>query len=307
MENSKKRVITAIVMGVVIIPFLFLGGYFFYGLMAFLGAISTFEIVRMYNNSKGNKPIILNFLMPLFSLILIILIMVSDYLHINNGIKIIVFSALVIITFLLIISLLYKEISVSDSFFYIGSIIYGGIPFGLMGVIRNSSVFMEKELMIGSFDVNIFNICGLCIFLFVLFTNMFTDIFAYEVGRRIGKKKLIPDVSPNKTVEGSIFGTLIGSILGAAELILCEYLLGFNLFKIANPVLNILVIFVIAVVISICSQFGDLIASKLKREYGIKDYGNIFPGHGGVMDRFDSLILTSTLFFLLLVACGVIV
>ena len=70
--------------------------------------------------------------------------------------------------------------------------------------------------------------------------------------------------------------------------------------------LKIVIVLLLSICLTIVSQIGDLIASKLKREYGIKDYGNIFPGHGGVMDRFDSLILTSAVFFIILALFGVV-
>ena len=75
---------------------------------------------------------------------------------------------------------------------------------------------------------------------------------------------------------------------------------------IKNLVIEIIVVFVLSLCLTIVSQIGDLIASKLKREYGIKDYSNLFPGHGGIMDRFDSLILTSALFFVILALFGVV-
>lgn len=302
MSNSKKRVITAIVMGLVIIPFLFFGGYFFYGLLALGAYVATYELIKMHNE-KYELPGLLNFLVPLFSMCLVILTMIIDMADFSKAIRLILYALVILIVFLLIISLIYKELKVTDSFYYIGSILYGGLSFALMGVIRNSYIEGGTIFKVGSIDIRLI---GLAVFGFVLLTNMCTDIFAYEVGKRIGKHKLIPDVSPNKTIEGSIGGSLFGSIFGTVELILTSYFFNFNLFGISNYFLYGLAAFGVALTLTIISQFGDLIASKLKREYDIKDYGNCFPGHGGVMDRFDSLILTSAVFFIVLVAFGVI-
>ncbi len=107
-----------------------------------------------------------------------------------------------------------------------------------------------------------------------------SDTFAYFAGNLFGKHKLIPDVSPNKTIEGSI-----GAILGT---ILTTYIY-LRLFNMNNVLYDI----ALAVVGSILAQCGDLVASRIKRDLKIKDYGKIFPGHGGVMDRFDSVILVS--------------
>ena len=117
------------------------------------------------------------------------------------------------------------------------------------------------------------------------------DASAYFVGVFFGKHKLIPNVSPKKTVEGAIGGVvgvvLITVIFGAVVQ------LGFQ--KETNYFLLIMLAFVGGIV----GACGDLIASLLKREYEIKDYGNIFPGHGGVLDRFDSTIAVSTFMFVI--------
>jgi phosphatidate cytidylyltransferase len=111
-----------------------------------------------------------------------------------------------------------------------------------------------------------------------------TDTFAYFSGYLFGKHKLIPDVSPKKTVEGSIGGTLF-CVLGML-------LYGFIIQTISGGVVsaNYLVLGVSGLVIAVVSQVGDLLMSAIKRTYGIKDYGRLFPGHGGVLDRFDSVM-----------------
>lgn len=106
-----------------------------------------------------------------------------------------------------------------------------------------------------------------------------SDTFAYLVGKWIGKRKLT-EISPNKTVEGSI-----GGVIGAVVL---SYLYAF-IFKFDFAMIAIF----LGLFGSIISQSGDLIASKIKRILDIKDFGNLFPGHGGVMDRFDSIIMTA--------------
>ncbi len=115
-----------------------------------------------------------------------------------------------------------------------------------------------------------------------------TDIFAYFCGRAFGKHKLIPDVSPQKTVEGSIGGTVF--------CILVMVIFGFVVEKLVPEISANLLIFAVAgVLIAVVSQIGDLSMSVIKRKYGVKDYGFIFPGHGGVLDRFDSVIAISAL------------
>ena len=113
----------------------------------------------------------------------------------------------------------------------------------------------------------------------VFIVAFLTDIFAYFVGYLFGKHKLIPKVSPKKTIEGSI-GGIVGSTLGC---IIFGYILN----------LDLTAMILIGSLGSIVAQFGDLFASSIKRYVGIKDYGKLIPGHGGILDRFDSVILVA--------------
>lgn len=139
------------------------------------------------------------------------------------------------------------------------------------------SLVMLRDLEIGKF-----------IFLLAFVGPWFTDTFAYFTGYFFGKHKLIPDVSPKKTIEGSVGGTLF-CIIGCA---IYGYIIKANFLSDIPPVWAFAILgFILAIV----SQVGDLIFSLIKRKYNIKDYGFIFPGHGGVLDRFDSIIATAPL------------
>lgn len=119
-----------------------------------------------------------------------------------------------------------------------------------------------------------------------------TDTFAYFTGMFLGKNKLCPRLSPKKTIEGAI-----GGVVGAVAITI----LFANYFNIGN----LTGIGLIALIGSVSSQVGDLTASKIKRIAGIKDYGNLMPGHGGVMDRFDSVIFITPLVYYGLLVIGV--
>ena len=143
---------------------------------------------------------------------------------------------------------------------------------------------------------------------------IFSDAFAYYFGKAFGKKKLCERVSPKKTIAGGI-----GSLIGAAASSVLIFIL-FDLYSsalsknafvpfISHAVQgwewkNALIFIAIGLVTGVVSQLGDLVASKIKRLMGIKDYGHIFPGHGGVMDRLDSIISSCLvlLIFLTLIA-----
>lgn len=115
-----------------------------------------------------------------------------------------------------------------------------------------------------------------------------TDTFAYLTGKWIGRTPLIPSVSPNKTIEGSLGGIIACLII--------SYIYA----RIGKPDFQFYAIF-LGLIGSIMSQIGDLIASKIKRIFNIKDFGKIMPGHGGVLDRFDSLIITLPLVYYFMV------
>ena len=118
-----------------------------------------------------------------------------------------------------------------------------------------------------------------------------TDTGAYFVGVLFGKHKMIPKVSPKKTVEGA-FGGILGCIVGFV-------VYGLIMQLVSGVTVNYVAMIVLAAVISVVSQFGDLVASYIKREREIKDFGFIFPGHGGVLDRFDSIIAVApTIYFI---------
>ena len=123
------------------------------------------------------------------------------------------------------------------------------------------------------------------------------DTLAYFSGYFFGKKKLCPDISPKKTVEGAV-----GGVVGTGVVAL----VAFGCFSRWGFPLTLLGVSLAAMLLAIVSIFGDLFASVLKRQFGVKDYGFIFPGHGGVMDRFDSTIPVAIILSLLLNAASLI-
>lgn len=120
-----------------------------------------------------------------------------------------------------------------------------------------------------------------------------TDVGAYVFGRAFGKRKLIPSVSPGKTVEGAMGG------LGLT-IVICLLYVRFILMPYAQLGLTIQGAVLFAIVVSVAAQTGDLAESLLKREAGIKDSSRIIPGHGGILDRFDSVLFVMPIAFLLL-------
>ena len=134
---------------------------------------------------------------------------------------------------------------------------------------------------------------GKFLFFLVFVAAWGCDTFAYLVGTLIGKHKLIPEISPKKTIEGAIGGIIATVLLFALYGFLVENYWGDG----TKP--RYLVLMIYGFILAIVGQLGDLIASAIKREHGIKDYGNLLPGHGGIMDRFDSILAVSTVLIML--------
>jgi len=128
-----------------------------------------------------------------------------------------------------------------------------------------------------------FNSGGRGLLLFVVFMTEINDVMQFVWGKLFGKKKIIPKISPNKTWEGFIGGVISTTIIG--------YCLGF-----LTPLNGYELIFV-SFMIAFTGFIGDVVMSSIKRDIGVKDSGNLIPGHGGVLDRIDSLMYTAPVFF----------
>ncbi len=135
--------------------------------------------------------------------------------------------------------------------------------------------------------------------LFGLFAAWLTDTFAYFSGRLLGKHKMCPEISPKKTVEGAIGGVL-GGVLSCVILFV---IFDKNFFTVHS--FGIVWVIVVSAVLSLVGMCGDLTASVVKRNFGVKDFGNILPGHGGVMDRFDSGLFVLAMLYVFVTITGI--
>ena len=145
-----------------------------------------------------------------------------------------------------------------------------------------SCIYLVRTLPYGNYSVWM-----------IFISSWICDTCAYAVGIVIGKHKMVPKLSPKKSIEGAIGGVLGAAIVG-----------GLYGYFVVEPVIteqNVTWVFVlISAAGAVISQIGDLAASAIKRNHDIKDYGKLIPGHGGVMDRFDSVIFTAPMIYLLL-------
>ena len=133
---------------------------------------------------------------------------------------------------------------------------------------------------------------SLSMLIYLILVTTMTDTFAYITGMLIGKHKLLESISPNKTWEGTIGGTLFGTFISTIFYV-----------TVINPNINLAIIILVSAFLSLIGSFGDLVFSAIKRYYRKKDFSNIMPGHGGILDRLDSIIfvLLGFMFFLTLI------
>ena len=259
----KQRVISAVVAALIVIPLLVFGGIPFAVGIALLAAIGLWEILRL-KDKETPYPIVVK----IISFICIEIFVLNKYEgdFINTGINYlpVAISALA----LLIPSVFYKKekYSTKDAFNLLGAVTLLGLFFNSLIVIYNTEI-----VELGTEPVK-----GIWLLLYLFIIAACTDTFAMLIGCLIGKHKLIPEVSPKKSVEGSIAGSFMGTVIGTLYYI--------------NIIGNLALwkVIVMSLILTVFGQIGDLFFSKIKREHDIKDFSNIMPGHGGILDRLDS-------------------
>lgn len=189
----------------------------------------------------------------------------------------------------------YREFAVA-----IFVMIYLGVMVWLHGVVSYKAVASHAFLtfFITFFFatlIPIYDQFGVYYALMVFVCAWITDSGAYFTGMAIGKRKLIPKVSPKKTVEGAIGGIVAALVFG--------WIYALILKSLHESVLGFGAVTVVSLAASVFSQLGDLVASSIKRDCEVKDFGNLLPGHGGLVDRFDSVIyITPIIYYILVIA-----
>lgn len=250
-----KRVISAVVAIPILIFCLFFGGIIFKSGIILVSGICIYEYINAYK--KSTHPIIEPILILGF-----ILISISIFFKMIPNIILPIIYIVVISS--MATPIFSRKYNVISSALTITGFIYIVCFFSLLTLIRD-------------------NVRGGSYLIWLVFIIAWScDTAAYYSGRFFGNKKLCPLVSPKKTVEGSI-GGIIGSSIG----IMIWAIISKNVIPI-----NWLSLILLGIIGGIVSQIGDLSASLIKRYVGIKDYGHIMPGHGGLLDRFDSILFT---------------
>ncbi|MBJ8350137.1 phosphatidate cytidylyltransferase [Streptococcus zalophi] len=252
----QKRIIFGLIALLIFMPLLFVGGIAFQLFIGLLSMLGVSELLRM----KGLEVFSFEGVLAMLGAF-VLTVPIGNYLSflpIDAN-----FSLFSIITFILLagIVLNYPVYTFDDAVFPIASSLYVGIGFQNLIIAQQSG--FNKVLL-------------------ALLIVWATDIGAYFIGMRYGQRKLLPSVSPNKTIEGSLGGIVFA-------LVVAGVFMAFDASLYAPY--SFLVMILLVALFSIAGQFGDLIESAIKRHFGVKDSGRLIPGHGGVLDRFDSMLL----------------
>jgi len=265
----KVRILTAIGMAVFGIPILIFSEYIIFPItLALLSVAALFEMFRVLGIEK-------NYFLSAPAYVISMALPIFAYYYAEKY----TYGFLLAAVAALFVYLIYT--------FFVAVFKKGDMKFSELSVAFSTSTYIIFSFTAISFMRYMNPKVGLWNFVIILVSAWGSDVFAYFTGRLFGRHKLIPEVSPKKTVEGAI-----GGIVCATGLAI---LYGFIVSRATDLVPDYLVLGICGFVLSAVSQVGDLIASLIKREHGIKDYGNIFPGHGGVMDRFESVLSITTI------------
>ncbi len=255
----KERVISGLLGACFFLLVLWLGSWWYTTFILFLATVGFLEYCRLFQANYRQPQVLLGLFM----------------------------------VWLLIFSQFKGEFVLSSiKLFHIPNVLLLGFILFLVMVVfsRNQfDIYQMSHLFTGTFYIGlgfsymveiIWHANGSLIALFILLTIWANDTGAYFTGKNFGKRKLWPAISPNKTIEGSLGGLLVGLVVSAIFAFLFPHLWGIGKFLF------------VGLLISVVGQLGDLVESAIKRSTGVKDSGSIMPGHGGVLDRFDSLIFT---------------
>lgn len=258
----KTRIISAVVALLILVPLILLGGIYFKIGVCILALLAYKEIIDLKKSHNLYPKVII----AIGAVLLILLILANNiggYTYIG-----VPYPLLALTIILLIVPIIFyknDKYTHKDAFFLLASVLFLSMAFNSCIRLRDYDLYL---------------------FIYLLLIPILTDTFAYFTGLTIGKHKIGP-ISPKKSWEGCVGGLIFGSV---GSLVFYHFLVGNITWKIV----------LYTIILSIIGQMGDLVMSKIKRENEIKDFSNIMPGHGGILDRLDSIIFVVLTYIFLL-------
>lgn len=262
----KTRISSAIIITAIFVPFLLIGGIPF---AVFMSAMSICGLYELFKVREMQRPF--PTFLKLIAYVIVALVCLNNFTSIEFKSSF-EYRTMAFIIFLFLSPMVFindlKKYGFNDALFLIGSVLFIGLSFNLIIITRN-------------FDLSYI--------IYLLLITVITDTFALVTGMLIGKNKLCPKISPNKTVEGLIGGLLMGTFVSTAFYV-----------TVINPQIPLVLAVCVSLVLCLVAVLGDLVFSAIKRDYAIKDFSKLIPGHGGILDRFDSLIFVTLAFIVIL-------
>lgn len=252
----KQRFISAVVVLAIVIPIVAVGGSLFQVAVAMIGLVGFRELLQLREKEK-DYPVLIKVISAISFLYLVLSTSVINPSEFTMDVKVIT----ILMIFVLFPVVFYgnnKKYNIEDALYLLGSIFFLGMAFNYLIVVRMTNLN--------------YLIC-------LLLLTIFTDTFAYATGLLIGRNKLCPNVSPKKTWEGLVGGLVFGTFISTMFYITVFDYTG-----------SVVLLTLIIALLSLVGQVGDLVFSAIKRYYGVKDFSNLIPGHGGILDRLDSIL-----------------
>lgn len=273
MSNFQMRLISGAACAVLVLLLIFVPPVVFHIAIGAACLVALYELYRTFEQTKKWQIMVLGYLFA-------VIFLVMPLFPISLPKELFTFLLVVYLMLLSVCSVVYHEtIKFSDVTRGFFSLVYGVLLLLHLSYIR----FLDN---------------GIALVILVFLGAWLPDTFAYFAGRFFGKHKLIPAVSPKKTIEGSVGGVLGAVISFMVYGVILQFGFGY--------IVNYWLLLFLALTCGVVSQFGDLSASVIKRECGKKDFGNLIPGHGGILDRVDSLIFVAPLIYYFLLIFEVI-
>ena len=313
-KSMVTRIITAIFLAILFVPAIIFGGWYFFFFSVLLALLCAIEIVKA-SNVKGLLRILIFFVTIGFTLGLTYFI-VFDINGTNNGafddpwflpntfheIRLSIMLITIMLCVYFLISFSVESFHIAYVFYFATMILVICIGIQSFLFLRYSPFYYFKNALNDSgtdytehflFKNEFKYLQSSFLFIYVILGVIFNDMGAYFIGMLFGKHKMNERISPKKTWEGFIGGVVISIVVSTVFALVCAL--------VGKPILPIFdtnrlyFVIIISILIPLISDVGDFVFSSVKRTFGVKDFSNLLPGHGGVLDRIDSLIFASAL------------